>query len=184
MNIYDDTNELSSITNINLEVIYGDGCIVKINYSDGILKNDIINNDDLIKIVYHNFYHTGVLISPNNEIIEIIYTSDIPNKIIGDNFIKYKYLEVLGLTLLLYVEKTDEENSIVTKLINEKINGRVFITLLCPKSNKKIWNITKETINNILKIIDNKIIYENTTTEIDKDEKINNPFFFIKKNCI
>jgi len=184
LHTYDDTNELGSISNINLDIVYGDGCIVKINYSDGILKNDVINNDDLIKIIYNNFYHIGVLISPNNEIIEITYTSDIPNKIIGDGFIKYKTIDVLGLTLLLYVEKTDEENRIIKKITNEMINGRVFITLLCPKTNKRIWNITKETIQNIIKIIDDNKKFENTINELEKDEKINNPFFFIKKNCL
>jgi hypothetical protein len=185
VHIYDDTNELGSISNINLEVIYNDGCIIKTNYTNGILNNSIITNNDLLDIVDNIFFHTGVLISEEGIMTEITYTSDTPNLIIGDEFIKYKTFNILDLTILLYVEKDNNKiNNIVSKLVNEEIKGRVFITLLSLVSGNRIWNIKKTTIENLLKIIDNNTIYDNIIEELGKDEKIKNPFFFIKKNCI
>jgi hypothetical protein len=181
---YNDTNELGSITNINLEVIYNDGCIIKTNYTDGVLKNDIINNDDLLDIIYNVFFHTGVLISESGTMTEIVYTTENPNYVIGDGFIKYKHFNILDFTLLLYIEKSDKDNEIVSKLVGENIKGRVFIMLLCPISSNRIWNIRKTTIENILKILDDNIKLNNILDEIEKDEKIQNPFFFTKKNCI
>jgi hypothetical protein len=183
-NIYNDTNELASISNINLEVIYNDTCIIKTNYSDGILKNSIITNDDLIEIINNIFFHTGIIISEDGNMIEVTYTSEMPNYIIGDEFIKYKTFDVLNFTLLLYVEKSNNINETVSKIIGEEIKGRVFITLLCPISNTRIWNIKKITIENILKILNDKKKYENTLNELENDEKIKNSFYFIKKNCI
>lgn len=183
-NIYNDTNELGSISNIDLEVIYNDGCIIRSNYSDGILKNSIITNDNLIDIINNIFFHTGIIISEDGNIVEVTYTSEMPNYIIGDEFIKYKTFDVLNFTLLLYVEKSNNINETVSKIIGEEIKGRVFITLLCPISNNRIWNIKKITIENILKILNDKKKYENTTTELENDEKIKNSFYFIKKNCI
>jgi hypothetical protein len=182
--VYDDTNELGSISNINLEVIYNDACIIKTNYSDGILKNSIINNDDLLEIINNIFFHIGVIISEDGDMIEITYTSELPNYIIGDEFIKYKTFDILNLNLLLYVEKSNKINITANKIFGEEIKGRVFITLLCPISNTRIWNIKKITIENILKIINDNKKYDDTINEMEKDEKIKNPFFFIKKNCI
>ena len=185
VHIYDDTNELGSISNVNLEVIYNDGCIIKTNYTNGILTNSIITNNDLLDIVDNIFFHTGVLISEEGVMTEITYTSDTPNLIIGDEFIKYKTFNILDLTILLYVEKDNNKiNNIVSKLVNEEIKGRVFITLLSLVSGNRIWNIKKTTIENTLKIIDDSIRYNNIINELGKDEKIKNPFFFIKKNCI
>ena len=69
-------------------------------------------------------------------------------------------------------------------MIGEEIKGRVFITLLCPTSNNRIWNIKKSTIENILKILNDDLRYNSIISEIEKDEKIKNPFFFTKKYCI
>ena len=182
--IYNDTNELGSISNINLEVIYNDGCIIKTNYSDGVLKNSIINNDNLLEIINNIFFNTGVIISEDGDITEISYTFETPNYIIGDEFIKYKTFDVLSFTILLYVEKGNTINNVVSKMIGEEIKGRVFITLLCPTSNNRIWNIKKSTIENILKILNDDLRYNSIISEIEKDEKIKNPFFFTKKYCI
>ncbi len=182
--VYDDTNEFASISNINLEVIYNDACIIKTSYKDGNLKNCIINNDDLLEIINNIFFHTGVLISEDETITEVTYTSERPNNIIGDEFVKYNTFDLVGLKVLLYIEKSDKINNIVSKLIGEEIKGRVFITLLCPISNDRIWNIKKSSIENILKILNDEKRYNTISTEIDKDERIKNPFFFIKKNCI
>jgi len=182
--VYDDTNELASICNIDLEVVYDDACIIKTNYNSGNFKNDIIDNNNFLDIIYNNFFHNGVLISEDGNIIEITFTTENPNFIIEDQFIKYNSYNILGLTLLLYIEKGDTENIIINKIIGENIKGRVFIMLLCPGSKNRIWNITKITIENILKILDDEFKYKNIQDELEKDDKIINPFFFIKKNCI
>ena len=182
--VYDETNELSSIININLEVIYNRSCIVKTNYTDGILKPSIITRDNFNDIINNIFYHDGVLVMPTGEMKEIRYTTEIPNKVIGNEFKKYKTINVLDFTLLLYTEDVGDKNELIYRLIGEEIKGRVFITLLCPISMQRIWNIKKRTIERILEILDDNILYNNITDDISKDEKVKNPFFFIKKKCI
>lgn len=178
-------NQLASICNIELIPIYGDICIVKTNYKNKILESKELNLNDIINIIVSNFYHTGIMIYPDGTYKEIMFSGDKPNYVIGNTFSKINQFEIFGLVLVIYSEdiKSDEHNETVSKLMDEEINGKVFITLLCPLTNKKYWNITNTTIKNILSIKENKDSLSNINKEIF-DDKLINPFFLIKKYCV
>ena len=178
-------NQLASICNIELIPIYGDICIVKTSYKNKVLESKELNLNDIINIIISNFYHTGIMIYADNTHKEIMFSGDKPNYVIGNTFSKVNQFEIFGLVLVIYSEdvKSDKNNEIVSKLMDEEINGKVFITLLCPLTNKKYWNITNTTIKNILSIKENKDSLSSINKEIF-DDKLINPFFLIKKYCV
>jgi len=185
-------NEFATISNYNLEPIYYDTCILKSDYRDGTIKMSMMSEKDITDLILSNYYHKGVMISPDGKMDELRYTGDNPRFIIGNDFNEYKKMTILNLTVLLYKDNTNEINDTCSKLIGEEIRGRVFIMFICPERNSKFWDITILTIKNILKIMDNnekKIKLMKESEDIDpmssKQENKNiNPFFYIKKYCI
>jgi len=177
----DELNELASITNIHLLPIYWGCGVFKTNYSKGILKGDEIKKIDLAKIFIQNYYHIGIIINLDNKMQEIEFTGEDPFKIIGNNFIQSNVVNIMGFNFCPYIEKSNIVNNLASKLLGIEIKGRVFISLLCPTTNKKFWNINISTINNIIKILENKNLNELINKEINITDKDINPFFLIKK---
>jgi hypothetical protein len=180
----DKMNEFATITNIELEPIYNDCAIIKIGYSDGKPENQILNINDICEIIINSFYHTGILIEEDGTMIDIIFSGDNPNKVLGGNFIRDNCYEILGLTIVPYIEKSDNINTTATKFMNMEIKGRVFITILCPISNKRFWSINKIIVNDVITIFQDNEKVNNIYIDIEKENKIINPFFLIKKYCI
>ncbi len=97
---------------------------------------------------------------------------------------------MFGFNIVPWAEKTNGEktnigyNEIASKIIGTEIYGRVFLAIVCPNTNKKFWNFTKKTINNILSIIDNEEIKNKIQKEIEQAEININPYYFIKKYIV
>lgn len=182
----EELNEYGSLTNIFLQPIYWTCGIFKSSYGiDGKIFMDTITKSDISKLFIQNFYHTGILINTDKSMIEIEFTGEDPYKIIGNNFTQSNTLDLFGFNLIPWIEKINVEksqyNEIASKIINSEIHGRVFFTLVCPNTNKKFWNITKITFNNILSIIQNNELIDKIQKEIEHIEININPFYFMKK---
>ena len=180
-----DLNEFGSLSNIYLLPIYWGCGIFKSKYCDGKLIGDIINKEDIINIYIQNYYHKGVLINANGNMQEIEFTGENPNKVIGMGFIQSNPIDVVGFNILAFIEKSngvENKNLIASKIFGKDIYGRVFLSLLCPVTNKKYWSIYIETINNIIKILENESKMNNIYQEIDTENKYINPFYLLKKN--
>lgn len=179
----DNLNQFGTISNIDLIPIYYDCVIIKTTYKNKILENTLIKLDDIVEIMKSNFYHNGILINLDNELKDILFTGDNPNAIIGHNFKQGKSIEIFGLHIVYYHEEGTEINSIASRLLDFEIKGRVFIATLCPITAKRFWNLTQQTINNILHIKENNNLLQKINKELDND-KLLNPFFLLKKYCI
>ena len=182
-----DLNEFASISNIHLLPIYWGCGIFKSTYLNGVIKGEIIKKEDIAKIFIQNYYHLGVMIGTNNELLEIEFTGEDPFKIIGNNFVQSKIIDVIGFNIISYIEKeniNNEYNDLGTKLLGKEIKGRIFIALLCPRTNKKFWNINIKIINNILLILNNKEMTNSIDKEFNLTDKDINPFYLIKKIMI
>jgi hypothetical protein len=179
----DDLNEYASLTNIYLLPIYWGCGIFKSTYIDGKLKGDPIDKQDVAKIYIGNHYYRGVLINTNGDMQEIEFTGENPNKVIGTGFTQSKTVDIIGFSILAFFEKSNniEKNIIASKLFGKDISGRVFITLLCPVTNKKYWSIKIETIKNMLIILENETKINDIYKEIDSENKYINPFYLLKK---
>jgi hypothetical protein len=176
-------NELSSISNIHLLPIYWGCGIFKSSYSSGVIKPELITIEDLANIFIKNYYHKGVLINNDNKLLEIEFTGEDPLKVIGINFKQSNIINIMGFNFMPFIESGNELNIIATKILGKEVKGRMFIYLLCPTTNKKIWDIDIKTINNIINIIENDKLYainQNYIEQHDNDKDIN-PFYFIKK---
>lgn len=188
----DNLNELGSISNIHLIPVYWGCGIFKSSYSTGIIKPEIITKKDIGNILIHNYYHQGVMINSDGSLLEIEFTGEDPLKVIGTNFKQSNITNIIGFNLFPFIESTNESNKsnesnktneLGSKILGREIKGRIFISLLCPTSNKKIWNIDIETIKNIIVILENIKFHEkiqNYLDEHDSDKDIN-PFYFLKK---
>jgi hypothetical protein len=182
-------NEFGSITNIFLQPVCWTCGIFKSSYgSDGSIYSDTITKSDVIKLYIQNYYHKGVMLNPDGSMTELEFTGENPFNMIGNNFTQSNTLDLFGFNLVPWVEKTNGENTTSTqlnknasKIIGSEIYSRVFLTIVCPNTNKKFWDITPTTINNILKIINNKEIQNKIQQEIEQAEININPFYFIKK---
>ena len=185
-------NQLASTTNNELEPIYGDCALVRTIYNteSGSLVNVSIDLQDICDLVMSNFYHTGVMIDISNTMLELIFSGDNPNMMIGNKFNKMEPINVFGLTLVGYVEENtsiNEVNEIASTLYGKEIKARVFFTMLCPITNKKYCDITIKTIKRLLKIL---TFAETDMEKINNlnrellDDKIKNPFFLIKKYSV
>lgn len=176
-------NELGSISNIHLIPVYWGCGIFKSNYSNGLIKPDIITKQDLINIFTQNYYHIGVMIGINNSMVEIEFTGEDPYKVIGTGFVQKNVTNVIGFNFVPYVENGNEINIKASEIFGIEMKGRVFISLLCPTSNKKFWNINIKTIENILKIIENNTLFDKIQNEVDNhiSDKDINPFYLLKK---
>lgn len=178
-------NEFGSITNIFLQPVCWTCGIFKTSYgNDGSIYADIITKTDVIKLYIQNYYHKGVMLNPDGSMTEIEFTGENPFNTIGNNFTQSNTLDLFGFNLIPWVEKTNSEtqlNEKASKIMGNEIYSRVFVSIVCPNTNKKFWDITPTTINNILKIIDNKEIQSKIQQEIERAEININPFYFIKK---
>jgi hypothetical protein len=182
-------NEFCSITNIFLQPVYWTCGVLKSNYDNGKkIYLDTVTKSDIAKLFIQNFYHQGVMINPDGTIIEIEFTGENPLQMIGNNFVMTNKIDLFGFNIVPWIEKTNNSqehtqlNETVSKLFGYEIYGRVFMCIVCPNTNKKFWDITKMTIKNILKIIDNNEIREKIQKDIEQSDINANPFYFIKKN--
>jgi hypothetical protein len=180
----DELNEFGSITNIFLQPVCWTCGIIKSSYGDdGNIYGDIITKSDVVKLFIQNYYHKGVMLNQDGTIIEIEFTGENPFNTIGNNFSQSNTLDLFGFNLIPWIEKstTSQLNTNASKIMGKEIYSRVFFSIVCPNTNKKFWDITPTTINNILQIIDNKEIQDKIYKEIEQAEININPFYFIKK---
>ena len=180
-------NEFGSLTNIFLQPLCWTCGIFKSTYdNDGKIYLDMITKSDITMLYIQNFYHKGVMINLDGTMIELEFTGENPFNMIGNNFTQSNTLDLFGFNIIPWIEKSTSSNlsqlnENASKIMGRKIYTRVFFSLVCPNTNKKFWNITPSTIENILKIIDNKEIQEKIQKELDQAEININPFYFIKK---
>lgn len=183
-------NQLASISNIELSPIYGNVTIVKSSYTEGKIKNSLIKSSDMINLVVKNFYHLGVMINPDSTFQEIDFTGDNPNIIIGGNFVQQNPLNMFGLMLVGYNEVGTQVNTLASKLFGKEIRGRLYLTTLCPITNKRFWSLSIKMLNNLYKLLDYSVGSEEEKKIIEKfndelsEDKLKNPFFLIKKYCV
>lgn len=183
-------NEFGSITNIDMVPIYGSCALLKTVYiydknsnnkSKGELKLSTITKNDVYELLVNTFYHNGVLINTDGTMTELIFSGEDPCYMIGSSFKISDTVQILELSWSIFVEKDGtDDNIIVSEFMNKPIKGRVFITVLCPVTNKKFINITLNEFKEILDLLKDK----NKVKCINKDfmENINvNPFFLINK---
>ncbi len=177
-----DINELATISNIETEPILKDCAIVKTGYSGKTPVCKEITLNDICEIVVNNFYHVGLLINEDGTMKEIKYSGDNPLLIIGNIFEKGNFGDVLGITMLPWIEtKGTKENKVASKILKTNIKGRVFIMTFCPITNKKLWNFTQQIAQDILKILDSPEKTKQVYDEIDRESKNVNPFNLIKR---
>jgi hypothetical protein len=186
----DELNQLASISNIELAPIYGSVAIVKSSYQNGVLTNKLISEQDVIDLITNNFYHQGVMINSDGSTLELEFSGDNPNIMIGSNFKQLTPFHMFGLTLVGYNEPGPELNKLATKLFGNEIKGRFYVCTLCPISNKRFWGINLNMVNSLVKLIEysegsqeQKDIIKKLDKELS-DDKLINPFFLIKKYCV
>ena len=177
-------NEFGSLTNIFLQPVYWGCGILKTTYNSGCYISSIISKKDIAKIYIANFYHTGIMLGTDDSINTIEFTGEDPYKVIGGQFYQTPTITILGLSIVIYLEKTNETNNsinkIASKLLKTETTGRVFMTLVCPNTNKKFWDLSETTIQNILKILNNKKLLDKFESLETKCDEINsNPFYII-----
>ncbi len=173
-------NEFASISNYDLQPIYNCCALFKTSYKNNNIKNTMLTLKDIENILYNNFYHIGLLVDCDKNTKEIIFSGDLPHNFIGSSFKLGENFERLGLHLALFVEDGNKINELVSKLRGTETKGRVYITLLNPPYNKKFGNFTKELLDIILKILDNKEIVKKIEDEVLND-KLDNAFMIINK---
>ena len=130
--------------------------------------------------MYNNFYHVGLLIDCDGITKEIVFSGDIPHNFIGSSFKLGENFERLGLHLALFVEEGSRVNEIASKICGAETKGRVYITLLNPPFNKKFGNFTKDLLDIILKVLNNKENVKKIEKEV-MDDKMDNAFMIINK---
>jgi hypothetical protein len=176
-----DLNELASMSNIQLLPIYWGCGIFKTIYDGNLLKGSLIAKKDLAKLFIQNYYHIGVMIGTKGDLLEIEFTGEDPFKVIGTNYSQAPVTNIIGFNMIPWIEKTNEYNELGSKLLGKDINGRLFLSLLCPTTNKKFWDINIETIKNILTILDDENLFKLTDKELELTDKDINPFFVLNK---
>lgn len=176
-------NEFASISNYDLQPIYNCCALFKTSYKNNNIKNTMITLKDIEKILYNNFYHIGLLIDCDKNTKEIIFSGDLPHNFIGSSFKLGGNFERLGLHFALFVEESNRINDYASKISGTDIKGRVYMTLLNPPYNKKFGNFTKELLDIILKILDNKEIIKKIEDEVLND-KLDNTYLIINKYLI
>jgi hypothetical protein len=177
----EELNELGSISNIHLLPITWACGIFKTSYSSGVAKTSEITKKDLSEIFIQNYYHQGVMINEQGDMLQIEFTGEDPYKVIGTNFVQSNVTNVIGFSLLSWIESGNELNNKASIIFGKEIKGRMFITLLCPTTNKKFWNIDVKTVNNIIKICSDKKLYEEIEKNLEQTDKDINPFYILKQ---
>lgn len=183
-NLQDDLNEFAIISNIFLQPIYWGCGIVKSNYSNGVIKGAKITKQDISNIFIQNYYHIGIMVNHDETMLELEFTGEDPIKIIGTNFTQLNTTDIIGFDIVPWIENssgTKKLNKLATKLLNKEVYGRLFITLVCPTTNKKFWNITKTTIINILKILNDDKLFNELHNKNMSDKMLVNPFYQLNK---
>lgn len=184
-------NEFGTITNIFLQPVCWTCGIFKSSYGeDGKIYQDIITKSDVANLYISNFYHQGVMLNTDGTMVQIEFTGENPFSAIGNNFTQSNTLDWFGLCLVPWIEKSDSTNATsstqlnknASKIMGNEIYTRIFISILCPNTNKKFWDIVPLTIKNILKIIDNQEIQNKILNDLDKTDINVNPFYLIKKH--
>lgn len=185
-----DLNEFGSITNIHLQPVYWGCGIFKTSYSDGNIQGVSINMQDVSNLFVQNYYHMGVMIDVDGSLTQIEFTGEDPFKVIGTNFTQECIYGVNDFNIVPYIEKSNDKSNDKTNdktksnekascLFGKEIYGRTFVTLLCPTTNRKFWNIKTTTINNLLKVLENSDITNNK--ELLPDDMYTNPFITLRK---
>ena len=174
-----DINQLASIINIELLPIFSNCAVIKTSF-DNEYKLCNMTKNDIFDILFYNFYHEGLLIDTNNNMQNILFSGESPSNFIGNKFKMDNPINLFGFTFVCYVEDGNEVNQIVSNLFGKEYKGRVYITLLCINTNKKFWNLTKQTINDIIEINKNLEKVNLLEKELDNN-KFTNPFFLLKK---
>lgn len=181
----EELNEFGSVTNIHMQPVYWGCGIFKTIYDKGELKGSIIKKEDLVNLYIYNHYHMGVMIGLDGQMTEIEFVGDEPYRTIGNGFVKSNIHNILGFNFLFYVEKDSNlTNNVVKNLCGNDVNGRVYITLLCPSTQKKIWNITSKTLKDILKILASDELTNKFETLMNTGDNIGkdiNSFYLVNK---
>lgn len=178
-----DLNEFGSITNIHLQPVYWGCGIFKTCYSNGKIQGVLINKKDVANLFIQNYYHIGVMIDVDGTLTQLEFTGEDPLKVIGNNFTQEGIYDVIGFNIVPYIEKSNgnnlKPNTKASELLGKVINTRVFVTLLCPTTNRKFWNISIKTIGNLLKAL--KINNLENNNELQVDDMYTNPFITLSK---
>jgi hypothetical protein len=180
----EELNEFGSISNIHLQPVYWACAIFKTNYSNGVAKGVELSKQDILDLFVQNYYHIGVMINTDSTMLELEFTGEEPIKTIGTNFVISSTTDIIGFNVIPWIEKNpnpNKLNELGTKLLGKDVYGRLFITLLCPTTNKKFWNISKTTITNIVKILDDDKIFQELTKGLLPDDMYINPYLQLKK---
>lgn len=175
-------NEFASISNIYMMPIYWGCGIFKTVYKSGKVKTSAITKKDVANMFIQNYYHIGVMINTDGSLLQIEFTGEDPFKIIGTNFIQSNVTNVMGFNFIPYIESSDEYNKKASEILGRDIKGRLFLSLLCPSTNKKFWNIDIKTINNILRVISDEELFNIAQKNSDNLDKVDiNPFYILDK---
>ena len=166
-------NELTTLSNIDMEAINGRAIIIK---TDNDRKIVDISKKDLTDLIYNNFYHKGLMINTNNDIKELIFTTSEPVNTIGTTFKTVKFKELLGIYMVIHVEEGDEKNELVSKIMDEEINGRCFLCCLMPQYYRKYVNINKNMLELFVKICENATNMGKVKNKMGDNNIVKNPF--------
>jgi hypothetical protein len=167
-------NQYATISNIDLLCINGNVAIIKTLFKESKYISSNITLDDLYEIIIKNFFHIGLMINPDNTMIELEFNTDKPFNTIGNTFKAVGTIELFNVAFMLYSEDSKEKNTLASKLFSNysNITGRCFITVLSPESHLKFMDLTKLMFNNIIKLIDNNSVIKND------DNRVHNPFYY------
>ena len=174
-------NEFCSVINIEMYPILWSCAIIKTTYDKKKISRTLITKKDIYELYINNHYHLGVMININGTMQEVEFTGEEPFKTIGNTFKFGNTTDVIGFSLFHFYENNDKNdiNNLASSIVGKKLYGRIFLTLLCPLTNKKYWNLTTNTINNILEVLNDQELVKKISKETC--EKNSNPFLLIKK---
>ena len=177
----DELNEFGVMSNIHLMPVYWSCGILKSTYySDKIILSEI-NKKDIINIIIKNYYHIGVLIDTNDNLLEIEFTDEEPLRVIGTNFKRLSVYNIIGFNFVVYIDDLSVINKKASIILNKEIKGRMFLSLLCPSTQKKLWDIDTKTIENIITVLSNKELNIKIEKELEIDSLNINPFYLLTK---
>lgn len=171
------SNQYANILNPEKIPIYGNIIIIKNKFIDNKVVNDEIKLDDVANILIHFYYHKGVMINENGELTEITFSGNKPEELIGYKFepIETKLIvEMLGIKIFGHIEKSDKVNATASAIFNTEIKGKVFLCTSCPIVHTVYWNITKEAVELMYKLIKKNVKLG------DYNEDVRNPYFALK----
>jgi hypothetical protein len=177
----EDMNDVASICNIEMYPIYNNVVIIKTEYGDGDIRNVEISRKDIEELIINNFYYMGVLVD-ENKMTEIEFTGENINRVIGASFEKHEVYELFELTFVIYEEKREKRNEMLSNIFEREIKNRAFICLLCPISKKKYMRMTINILKNIINIKSNDEKMRRLLKELDGKDKLINPMIYIEKN--